>query len=189
MNYEFIRYGMKTTLKPFVKSWGIKALLSVPIRKTGLTGSLPYGRCHHNVSFLQERYGGETVLGFAILEEDTFFWCIPHSVWKTPEGKYVDVTLKMTIETDETEYVRFAPLVWYDATRVGWTLRHEFRIYKDLHKGIEWKLDNGPYEMFTRKSFKGKDMTGLVFKRDYPCTETDSWVDYLLKLEKVVENL
>ncbi len=66
-------------------------------RVKGVTGSGKENNCHINVQELVERIGGECVFGWLLERNSKLFrkgiyiWSF-HSIWKTPEEKYVDVT-------------------------------------------------------------------------------------------------
>jgi hypothetical protein len=82
-------------IKFFTKGMKLGKGVSVPIRKIGMTGSGRKLDCHSNVSKLVALYGGSDIRGYEVKyhEEEKGFSFNPHSVWKTPEGKLVDVTL------------------------------------------------------------------------------------------------
>ncbi len=84
-----------------------KPILVEP-RQTGLTSTGIAGECHSNVRELVKRYGGQQITGFELSYVDDssinpihLNW---HSIWKTPEGKFVDVTPLNCVKTDEVEY-------------------------------------------------------------------------------------
>ena len=68
------------------------------VRMTGFTGMMLHGQCHHNVAYLTQRYGGKQVVGYYVEKRrnvrGNVYKAIHHSIWKTPEGKYVEVTLR-----------------------------------------------------------------------------------------------
>ncbi len=69
--------------------------IKVPQRKNGMTSSGKENYCHSNVESLVRRYGGKRMVGYLIqIECIGTITFISHSVWKTPEGKLVDVTKK-----------------------------------------------------------------------------------------------
>lgn len=82
-----------------------KDMYIVPIRRNGLTGSGQLHCCHENVSSLVLRFGGKKVYGYMLNKDEwtneqgqvfyTESWT-GHSVWETPEGNLVDVTLGQT---------------------------------------------------------------------------------------------
>lgn len=70
---------------------------------SGVTGTGKHKSCHYNVQSLVDRIGGERIsCWFLNKDKDyelgivTWIW---HSLWKTPEGKIVDVTYDGTSET------------------------------------------------------------------------------------------
>lgn len=83
------------SLKKILKASGVKKIVKVDaVRATGFTGNMLDGYCHHNVAYLTKNYGGKQVVGYAIQRYGKNYAAIHHSLWKTPEGKYVDVTFK-----------------------------------------------------------------------------------------------
>lgn len=66
-------------------------------RIKGVTGNGENNNCHFNVQDLVERIGGERISGWLLLRDKALYrngiyvWTF-HSIWKTPENKYVDVT-------------------------------------------------------------------------------------------------
>jgi hypothetical protein len=87
------------------KRFGFGKILAVPHRNKDLmTGSGFPNKCHGNVRHMVEHIGGEQLLGFWIQDVSyvfslppksvfAFYW---HSVWITPEGKLVDLTVAKT---------------------------------------------------------------------------------------------
>ena len=63
-------------------------------RTSGFTGNMLAKYCHHNVAYLTRKYGGKHVSGFTIRKLSGGYLGLHHSIWKTPEGKYVEVTRK-----------------------------------------------------------------------------------------------
>lgn len=109
---EVAKLSVPKQVSRFLRKHGLKNTISVPVRKSGLTGSGKANQCHSNVYKLVKVYGGKQLLGFGVNTarslyldgtdklpthlqwQDTpdtlrLYW---HSVWITPEGKAVDVT-------------------------------------------------------------------------------------------------
>lgn len=114
------KVGLSKKYRKFMRQMGMKDVYEVPIRKNGMTGSGHKAYCHNNASKLQAIYGGKVVTGFAISiafidESETTMGVefLTHSVWQTPEGKLVDVTLNW--KDDDT--VLFSPVVSFDVTK------------------------------------------------------------------------
>ncbi len=114
------KVGLSKKYRKFMRQMGMKDVYEVPIRKNGMTGSGHKAHCHSNASKLQAIYGGKVVTGFAISiafidESETTMGVkfLSHSVWQTPEGKLVDVTLNW--KDDDT--VLFSPVVSFDVTK------------------------------------------------------------------------
>ena len=95
-------------VKFFTKYLKMGNVKLVPIRRRGMTGSGRKLDCHSNVSKLVHTYGGYDVRGYYVeYNEPSKTFCFsPHSVWETPEGKLVEVTLHHW----EGDFVNFFPL-------------------------------------------------------------------------------
>jgi len=83
------------TVKRYISLFNSTDVIRVPRRQNGMTSSGEFNECHDNVKLLVELYGGTRVTGYLIdtlpkIPRYISFLC--HSVWKTPEGKLVDVT-------------------------------------------------------------------------------------------------
>ena len=74
-------------------------------RKTGFTSMGTPQECHSNVRELVKRYGGEHIKGLEMFDSGIpkGVYLNPHSIWKTPEGKFVDVTPLEVVGGDEGE--------------------------------------------------------------------------------------
>ena len=67
-------------------------------RLKGVTGNGEKSACHTNVKKLVDRIGGEAVYGWKLAKYKELmglgiYSFVFHSIWKTPEGKCVDVTM------------------------------------------------------------------------------------------------
>ena len=103
---------------PTILNFLPKPLEVIP-RTTGYTSRGTPQQCHSNVHHLVKRYGGEHIKGLEISDSGIKgVFLNPHSVWKTPEGKFVDVT---PIEiSDDGEYIpREHPSLFIPFVRVS----------------------------------------------------------------------
>ena len=138
-NYVNRDFGLKKVRPPkkyrqFMNQMGMRDVYEVPIRKTGMTGSGMKGECHDNVSKIQSVYGGKVVTGFVICRDTVIdeirpgevnvFRFMSHSVWMTPEGKLVDVTLGWIkddvahmVDGCDLDSIWFSPVVSYDSLK------------------------------------------------------------------------
>jgi hypothetical protein len=164
-------------IQSLLKSWNTNDLLTIPCPRNDSSKELPIGWCHHNVNNLQSKNGGSTVLGFSVTDTDDYIWCVPHSIWDHDELGYIDVTF------NNEQNIFFIPIVTYDATQTHWFLPHEYRIYKDPTRGVEWTTSANTVKHLTLKELEKVDATSLVFQRNYLLSETDSWDDYLDELD------
>ena len=133
--------------KPLLNSWKTSDILEVQVSKKIFGKSLPSGKCHHNIAYIQKKYGGNTVLGFLLHDFDDHYWCIPHSIWKNTNSEYIDVTLK------DVSSILFMPVKTYDSTQSYYFIREEYRVYKDTSNGID----------VTTKEFGVKKITLIEF--------------------------
>ena len=85
-------------------------------RRSGKTSEGEYRNCHTNVAYWVEHIGGESVNGWVLQRQSHMLsigwwsWTF-HSLWKTPEGKLVDVTQNPLYEGKT--HITF----WKDKTR------------------------------------------------------------------------
>jgi hypothetical protein len=175
--FNYTEINMKSdSIQSLLKSWKINDLLTVPCPRNDFSKDLPTGWCHHNVCNLQSKNGGSTVLGFTLNDLHDHIWCVPHSVWKHDDHGYIDVTF------NNNQNIFFIPVVTYDATQAHWFLPHEYRIFKDKSKGVEWTMNSNSIKYLTSQELEDTDSTSLVFQRKYLLSDTDSWDDYLDEL-------
>lgn len=93
---------------------------------------------HYNVTKIQLERGGRTVFGFKILQIENEVLVNHYSVWQTPTGALLDVTLD--------EPMIFLPVEYYDANKEWYSTGTSFRFpnntkrTKILHSvdGQEW---------------------------------------------------
>lgn len=139
-------------IRKILKNLGTEEIRKVPIRKKGFTGRMPKGNCHSNVSYLVCKYGGRQVTGYVvdkfsnpILSKDCTNLA-HHSVWETPEGKLVDVTLNWCCPDDDN--IVFAVV---DAGKKGKCIkfpRLNLITWFDLSTGTDkWLVGDGKDDM------------------------------------------
>jgi hypothetical protein len=136
--------------------------LLVKHRRKGKTGSGDLLNCHDNVKSWVERFGGEQVYGWvlhrnkALISDGAYIW-IFHSIWKTPEGKYADVTMNETY--NDSDYITFWPdasrkfdwedMVSYNMIEVYENERIAARVSKntgnEIKHGVVYWANNGHY--------------------------------------------
>lgn len=135
-------------LKELLKHLNISAPKVISTNCEKISEILPEGWCHHNVFSAQQKHGGQTVLGFVVVETDCFFWLVPHSIWKASETEHYDVTTK-----GEKEIV-FIPLKIYDSSSTQWILNSEIKIYKKENLELIWKSSNFHLRILSMKNSK-----------------------------------
>jgi hypothetical protein len=85
-------------------------------RVKGVTGSGAVLNCHQNVQDLVDRIGGERISGWLLMRKNELYrngmyiWMF-HSIWKTPENEYVDVTQSDVYGNDKVA------TFWHDSVR------------------------------------------------------------------------
>ena len=96
--YEIVSSkDMSSRILKNIKKMTNKTPIKIPIRQSGMTATGRELSCHMNVEHLVRNYGGERITGYYINQMLDQTNLMPHAVWKTPEGKLVDVTQR----TDE----------------------------------------------------------------------------------------
>ncbi len=99
---------------------GLRNVIKVKRRKSGITSSMKPNGCHSNVNILIELCGGKQLVGFMLCgggrlfgTEETYkapFTIIYHSVWITPEGEVIDPTLSNYETENEKDFTYFSPI-------------------------------------------------------------------------------
>ena len=84
---------------------------------------------------MTKKYGGESVLGFSVTDMNSQYWCIPHTIWKTKDGNYRDVTYK------NVNSIQFIPIKVYDPSLQYWFIPFEYRKKWIERKKLLTKLD------------------------------------------------
>jgi len=150
----------------------------VETRQKGMTSTGISNQCHGNVRQLVDRYGGQQILGFDISIDHGEVILMQHSVWKTPEGTFVDVT-----QSDRDRHYLFSPMCvsTYDyrvfSSMCGWAIN-------PLHKKftfIKFRDDRKD-----ESDFYGEETWSLrIFKQlFYAMVKSDRDPKYLLNMKK-----
>jgi hypothetical protein len=160
-------------LEEFMKSWKVTDLMEIHCFNNEETKFLPVGWCHHNVYQMTKKFGGNSVLGFSITDMDTQYWCIPHSIWKTDDGEFKDVTYK------DKKSILFVPIKTYDPSLQYWFIPFEFRLNKDFNLGYESNVINSEHKNYSYSKLQIIDAAKLLCSRDYSVSMKDDWEDYL----------
>ena len=139
----------------------------------------PYGEepmvmneCHQNVTKIQLERGGRSVLGFNILQTGNETFVNHHSVWETPTGSLVEVTLD--------EPMGFLPVKYFDANKEFYFTPTLFRFPKNTNRflsnpvGREWRETS-------RSWLQNKDLGhSFIHHRNYPANQDVSYLEYLV---------
>ena len=127
--------------------------------------------CHQNVTKIQLERGGRSVLGFNILQTGNETFVNHHSVWETPTGSLVEVTLD--------EPMGFLPVKYFDANKEFYFTPTLFRFPKNTNRflsnpvGREWKETS-------RSWLQNKDLGhSFIHHRKYPRYESGEYQEYL----------
>ena len=105
----------KEHLVRFANSQGLPDPIKVPIRRSGVSGSGDPHQCHTNSLLMADRYGGRVLVGLGFSSEHpNSIVVVGHSVWISPEGKAVCLTLNSSNPQIRVANVDFIPLWVYD---------------------------------------------------------------------------
>ena len=139
----------------------MQRVVDVPVRLNGKTGRGVIGQCHSNVAELVERIGGKVVRGYMLnrlqnVNMTAFIW---HSVWETPEGNLVDVTVNSTKDYQEIKEIQFIPVVTFDPSEKDYYFITDFIVHDERHKGLIIRDDETynkkvPFNYFKKYIFK-----------------------------------
>lgn len=99
------------TLKSFARHHKLSCPINVPVRTSGLSSNGTKSMCHANALRMAYRYGGSVLSGLYVGNAPTQNVKVlySHSVWITPEGKAVCLTLSGLYEN-----IDFIPLWEHD---------------------------------------------------------------------------
>jgi len=172
----------------------------VPVRKKGKLCKGVLGKCHMNVCEVVKHLGGKQVIGYFVQRENPVTALLHHSIWLSPEGKYVDVTYGDIEERDE---IYFYPLKTYDPLTEYYSVRNNWYVPDNIHKGIRVEESSGnnyivPLNFFKKISQKRKELkksnqlekafndVGFQFEQislvkfdDYPHSHCESQKNYI----------
>jgi len=138
---------------------------------------------HYNVTKIQLERGGRTVLGFNIIQTDNDTFVNHHSVWQTPKGALVDVTLD--------EPVIFLPVKYYDANKEWYFTRISFRFPSNTKRTqILITLDGREWIEKPRRWLRNANL-GYEFiqHRKYPRCEDEGYQEYLEEYYKDIKEV
>tara|TARA_B110000858_G_scaffold115677_1_gene132184 strand:+ start:195 stop:875 length:681 start_codon:yes stop_codon:yes gene_type:complete len=122
-----------------IKCWNLSKPIQVQVRKVGKTSQGIKNRCHNNVCEIVQYLGGKQVTGFAFTRKDNaeFTQMVGHSVWLTPEGKYVDVTLGKQSRLD---HITFIPVKTFDPLTEYYQCTVDVIVFDNVHEGCAIKM-------------------------------------------------
>jgi len=182
-----VSFEMMRDIRFFTNGSNMPNIQSVPIRKVGLTGSGKLLDCRSNASKLAITYGGSEVFGYDVSAEtweteklERCFFYNPHSVWKTPEGKLVDVTLNSLKREEDT--ISFIP--------IGQNNPNDPYYFSDIQiyvvpamKGFEVQLNysESHYKYFNRGDIK---RNSISIRKLWSLSNTPYLKEFPQKLEK-----
>ena len=131
--------------------------------------------CHHNVTKIQLDRGGRSVLGFNIDQEGNGTMVYNHSVWETPQGSLMDVTLGKPI--------RFLPVKYFDASE-EWYYTNSLFMFPDNENEVHVKDNVSPFgeEWFVRTKdwLRSANLArGCIHSRKNPRYTDSEYQDYL----------
>ena len=170
-----------------LETLGCKQVVIPEVRTRGKTGNMVQGMCHDNVAELVTRYGGKHLTGYSISKRKGNKTQVTlHSIWETPEGKFVEVTktqsgmfrnadlFAVIHENKQRKSIKFPPLL-------------ETMVFEDsnvlVFQGFD-PLTNLPYKVL--KSRVKKSLSPIVI--DYSVQSKAYW-DYQKKLQECWEKV
>ena len=123
-------------LAKLVDALDLQEPIKVSVRKTGKLSNGIIGKCHNNVCEVVKHLGGKQVTGYYVQRRDDIesTGLLHHSVWLSPEGKYVDVTYGKIENRDE---IYFYPQKTYDPLTEFYQTRNNWYVPDDIHQGVE----------------------------------------------------
>tara|TARA_B100000959_G_C14927767_1_gene602219 strand:- start:651 stop:1307 length:657 start_codon:yes stop_codon:yes gene_type:complete len=132
--------------KQIIKAFSLGKPYEVKIRKSGKTSLGVKNACHNNVCELVKEVGGMQVTGYWVQrgKDCDFSVMLSHSIWETPEGQWVDVTLgdRFTLDT-----ITFFPVKRFDPTKEFYQCTLDIIVKDDIHKGIKIReCSDKPFE-------------------------------------------
>jgi len=139
MNYEvksdIFEKKHQRKIQKLIDALQLKPLVKVKIRKTGKLSNGVYRHCHHNAIEVASKLGGKVVTGYVVTRYNdlTTTSLLPHSVWLSPENKYVDVTYNNHIKEEDFD---FYPCKIYNPRDEILVTTNTYIIFDDVHKGI-----------------------------------------------------
>ena len=118
-------------------------VLDVPVRRRGITSG-KLGKCYWNANVCSQTWGGEVVLGWmiygvsfqkniAITDKNRFLILYGHAIWKTPEGKLVDVTNHRA----DKDYLGFLPCLDIEPLLINGNSSETIRNFFYVHNQSE----------------------------------------------------
>ena len=171
---------MREINKDFLTAWNTK-IIDVRVSRGKDSLCAVSQRCHQNTSYMQMKYGGEVVSGFSINDsqgtqlghQGDLTMIEPHSVLKTIDGEYVDVSLGCLDE----DTIRFAPVISYDPSKEYYDIFERYSFFDNDFVRI---VGNGQIrDTHSYDFWKGKDFTSLAFHRHEPMTSCDLWEEFI----------
>ena len=110
-------------VRRFSDKMGLGECIRVPIRTKGLTGSGISFSCHDNSILLAMRFGGHRLTGYSLmLDDDSNYQFIHHSVWLNPEGNASCVSNNYddgNTGWDDPDHILFIPVFLGHCENVG----------------------------------------------------------------------
>jgi len=134
----------------------MKSVVNVPVRLNGKTGQGISKQCHSNVAELVDKIGGKAVRGYWLhrMKNGSMTAFIWHSIWETPEGKWVDVTASATKDYSNIDHIQFVPVVTMNPFEDDYYFIKDFIVHDNRHLGIKVRRYNGyenePFNWFKK---------------------------------------
>ena len=150
-------------LEKIAEALDLQKPIKVIVRKKGKLSNGVLGRCHNNVCEVVKHLGGKQVTGYYLQRRDDIKSnnLLHHSIWLSPENKYIDVTYG---QTEDREDIIFYPQKTYDPLTEFYQSRNNWFIPDDVHKGVfieesySGKTYNMPHNFFKQMISSKKNM-------------------------------
>jgi len=155
LKYDIFEKKHQRKLEKIIDALQLKPLIKVKIRNTGKLSNGVKGYCHNNVMELASKLGGKVVTGYSVRRVNDLnqTYLFSHSVWLSPENKYVCVTYSNQFED---EYFDFYPYKIYDPKEELHITQRNFVISDNAHEPVKVIDDYGivaetlPLNFFTK---------------------------------------
>lgn len=133
-------------------------------RQKGLTSTGESHNCHSNVIELVNRFGGSHIMGWELSHHHGTIVLNHHSIWKTPEHEFVDVTQLSALDN---EYPRQNPFLFIPLVKASdnlWVSFYAGKIcLKENYVGVISDLNEQIVPAEELRFRKGKTIKEIIY--------------------------